>query len=203
MTALSVRVTLAALTALTLSVAPAQAQWGGAANGAHTEGYRDGVRAGHDDARDGRRYEYQRHRDYRSADTGYQSRDGRRDDYREQYRGGFIGGLSRWFLLVGTPALVGRQRALGAVVARGTTASGRAVVGVAQRHGADDGYERGLDDGRDGDRFDVRRHGRYRDGDRGYRRDYGSKALYQDAYRNAFERAYRAGFDDGQRRRRR
>lgn len=210
MTALSVRVTLAALTALTLSVTPAEAQWGARANGAHTEGYRDGVRAGNDDARDGRRYEYQRHRDYRSADTGYQSRDGRRDDYRQQYRAGFVAGYRDGFYSSGRrPSSGGAGPWSGGGPwndrndERGDDRGGRVVLDVARRNGADDGYKRGLDDGRDRERFDVRQHDRYRDGDRGYRRDYGPRSVYQDAYRNAFERAYRAGYENGQRQRRR
>ena len=82
---------LAAVVAL--AAAPAEAQrrdgWG---VGGYDAGYRDGARAGGDDARDGRAFEYQRHRDYRSADRGYSNRDGRRDAYADQYRAGFVAG---------------------------------------------------------------------------------------------------------------
>jgi hypothetical protein len=93
MSATHLRVTLAVVAVVTLMSAPAEAQrrdaWGATAQ---SEGYRDGARAGGDDARDGRPFEYQRHRDYRDGDRGYQSRSGRRDDYARQYRAGFIAG---------------------------------------------------------------------------------------------------------------
>ena len=61
-----------ALALLVLAGTSAEAQWrSGPGSGAYESGYRDGARAGDDDARDGRGYEYQRHRDYRSADRGY------------------------------------------------------------------------------------------------------------------------------------
>ena len=46
---------------------------------------------------------------------------------------------------------------------------------AAYSRGYDDGYRRGLEAARDGDRYDVRREGWYRSGDRGYNRRYGSR----------------------------
>jgi hypothetical protein len=60
--------------------------------------------------------------------------------------------------------------------------------------GYEDGLERGRDDGEDGDRYDVTRHGRYRDGDHGYRRSYGPRLEYVRSYRGGFEQGYRDGF---------
>ena len=51
------------------------------------------------------------------------------------------------------------------------------------------------------DRYDPRRHGRYRDADQGYRRDYGPRGVYEVSYRRGFERGYDEGYADGQRRR--
>jgi hypothetical protein len=52
---------------------------------------------------------------------------------------------------------------------------------------------------RDNDRFDPTRHGRYRSGDHGYDRRYGSKEEYKSTYREGFrsgyEEAYRGGRD--------
>jgi hypothetical protein len=66
-------------------------------------------------------------------------------------------------------------------------------------NGYRDGYDKGLEDARDNDRFDPTRHGRYRSGDRGYDRRYGSKEEYKSAYREGFrsgyEEAYRGGHD--------
>jgi len=66
-------------------------------------------------------------------------------------------------------------------------------------NGYRDGYDKGLEDVRDNDRFDPTRHGRYRSGDRGYDRRYGSKEEYKSTYREGFrsgyEEAYRGGRD--------
>ncbi len=47
----------------------------------------------------------------------------------------------------------------------------------------------------------MTRHSRYRNADHGYRREYGPKGLYQQAYRAAFERGYNEGYQDGRRNR--
>ena len=68
--------TFAALAVVALAAAPAEAQRrDGWSAGAYDTGYRDGARSGADDARGGRAFEYQRHRDYRSAGRGYNSSD--------------------------------------------------------------------------------------------------------------------------------
>lgn len=82
-----------AVLAVALLGAPAEAQWREAGDTtARHQGYRDGARAGGDDAREGRPYEYQRHRAYRGAESGHRPRDGRRDDYKQAYRAGFVAG---------------------------------------------------------------------------------------------------------------
>ena len=95
-----------ALAVLALAGTPAEAQWrGGQGSGAYESGYRDGARAGNDDARDGRGYEYQRHRDYRSADPGYDRRDRRSRGLPQQYPLGLRRRLSRRLLLARRPTL--------------------------------------------------------------------------------------------------
>jgi hypothetical protein len=66
---------------------------------------------------------------------------------------------------------------------------------TAFQNGYRDGRQQGLEDGRDNDRFDPMRHGRYRSADRGYLDSYGNKNAYKDAYRNGF----RAGYEDAYR----
>ncbi|MGE0362317.1 MAG: hypothetical protein AB7H93_10770 [Vicinamibacterales bacterium] len=207
MTARALGATFAALATVALAAGPAEAQrrdgWVGAA---YDSGYRDGVRAGGDDARDGRAFEYQRHRDYRSGDGGYSSRAGRRDTWSERYRAGFVAGYRDGYYSSGG----GRGR--GAV--RGSPWSGPPVGGarrpsafpgvsddIGYANGFEEGYKRGHDDGEDRDRYDPRRHGRYRDADQGYRREYGSRSVYEASYRRGFERGYDQGYADGQRRR--
>jgi len=59
-----------------------------------------------------------------------------------------------------------------------------------------DGYEKGLDDGRDGDRFAPEKQKWYRDGDRGYKGSYGSRDRYKIDYRDAFRQGYDQGYRD-------
>jgi hypothetical protein len=81
-------------------------------------------------------------------------------------------------------------------------------VDVAYDRGLQDGYERGRDAARDGERFDPRRERWYRNADRGYNRRYGSERQYREAYRDAFVRGYEQGYrearyrDNGRYRRR-
>lgn len=63
-------------------------------------------------------------------------------------------------------------------------------------NGYRDGYDKGFDDARDGDRFDLRRHRRYRDGEHGYDRDYG---MSRDRYRDIYRRGFSNGYEDGYR----
>jgi hypothetical protein len=62
-------------------------------------------------------------------------------------------------------------------------------------NGYRDGYDKGHDDARDNHRHDPFRQGRYRSGDHGYDRRYGSKDDYREVYRDGF----RNGYDDGYR----
>jgi hypothetical protein len=189
----------AALAVVALAGSPVHAQWGDP-RGGRDEGYRDGARAGGDDARDGRAFDYQRHRDYRAADNGYRSRDGRRDHYQQQYRAGFVAGYRDGYYSGG-----GRGAGRGAAPARPPSsygfrsgAPGRApLVDIAHGNGFEEGYRKGLEDARDRDRRDPWRHSRYRNADQGYRREYGPRSVYQRAYRAAFERGYDQGYHDG------
>ncbi len=65
---------------------------------------------------------------------------------------------------------------------------------VAFDNGYRDGYDKGREDGRDNDDFDPVRHGRYRDGDRGYDRRYGTREEYRLIYRDGFEAGYEEGY---------
>ena len=68
--------------------------------------------------------------------------------------------------------------------------------------GFEDGYERGLGDGRDGERYDPVRHREYRDAENGYTASYGSKDAYRNNYRAGFRQGYEEGYRDGTRYRR-
>jgi hypothetical protein len=73
------------------------------------------------------------------------------------------------------------------------------VNDVAFQNGYNDGYEKGLDDGRDRRSFDPTRQKWYRNGDRHYESRYGSKAQYENVYRQGFRNGYDAGYRDGDR----
>jgi hypothetical protein len=62
--------------------------------------------------------------------------------------------------------------------------------------GYSDGYEKGLEDVSKNRSFDPTRHGWYRSADRGYDSVYGTKAEYQNIYRDGFRDGYSAGFND-------
>jgi len=66
-------------------------------------------------------------------------------------------------------------------------------------NGYADGYEKGLEDGRDRREYDPVRHRWYREGDRGYESRDGSRAEYQNTYRDGFRSGYDAGYRDGER----
>lgn len=216
MTAKLLGALLTAIAVIALTGSPAQAQWADR-RGGHEDGYRDGAQAGADDARDGRPFEYQRHRDYRDADNGYERREGPRARYQEQYRAGYLAGYRDAYYS-------GGGRGAGSAVERGRpfpgygarpgyrngpafgsrAGSGQApIVDIAEGNGFEDGYQQGLVDGRDRDRPEATRHSRYRNADQGYRREYGPRRVYQQAYRAAFEQGYDRGYRESRDRRRR
>ena len=85
---------------------------------------------------------------------------------------------------------------------RGGTIWDRRTTGrydLAFENGENDGYKEGLKDGEKGDRFDPVREKRYRSGDHGYDKRYGSRELYKDRYRDGYRRGYELGYQDGRR----
>jgi flagellar biosynthesis/type III secretory pathway protein FliH len=60
-----------------------------------------------------------------------------------------------------------------------------------------DGYEQGLSDGREGNRYDPVKHREYRSGDLGYERSYGTRDAYKNNYRAGFRQGYEEGYRDG------
>ncbi len=67
---------------------------------------------------------------------------------------------------------------------------------VAAQVGFKDGIEVGRDDAHDRRLHDPHRAKRYRDGDHDYDDRYGSRDVYKQEYRAAFERGYDQGFRD-------
>jgi hypothetical protein len=167
---------------------------------AYDHGYEDGRRHGEGDARRGRSYDYDRHRDFRSADDGYRGY-GSRNGYRQDYRQGFATGYDEGY----------RRHARGyrgqrpSWNGRGPYSNGgRRDAAVyrspAGEHGYRDGYEQGRDDGGDGDRYDPVRAERYRSGDHDYDSRYGPREDYKREYRAAFQQGYDQGYREVRRR---
>jgi hypothetical protein len=70
---------------------------------------------------------------------------------------------------------------------------------VAISNGFSDGYEKGLNDGRDNHSFDPTRHKWYKSANRNYDSRYGSKEQYENLYRDGFRRGYDEGYRAGDR----
>lgn len=80
-----------------------------------------------------------------------------------------------------------------------STRAARVYQDPAFARGETDGYSRGADDGRKGERYDPARHSAYRDGDSGYAEGYGPRAAYKTNYRDGFRRGYEEGYRKGAR----
>lgn len=145
---------------------------------AYSIGYDEGRQHGAQDARGRRRFDYQRHGDYRHADAGYRGH-GDRHGYRTAFRQGFVAGYNDGYH---------RDARLG---------YGNVDVGSASpaaRNGYRDGVEQGRDDARRGGRFDPVRALRYRSAGHDYDRRYGLPEDYKRDYRAAFQAGYEQGY---------
>ena len=78
-------------------------------------------------------------------------------------------------------------------------ANARNFQDSASASGYDAGYDRGLIDGRDGQRYDPVRHKDYRDAERGYAESYGSRDGYKTNFRTGFRQGYEDGYREGSR----
>src|SRR5262245_15538797 len=145
----------------------ASAQWWSAGNQpAYREGYDRGVRAGNEDLRRGQTFNVTDEGDYRSADAGYRREYGRIDVYRTEFRRGYQDGYRIGYDQSGynnrnTPPPWSNGRGYG----RGGRWSGGTVYNrydLAGSNGYGDGYNAGVDDGRDRRRNDPISESRYR-----------------------------------------
>ena len=160
----------------------AQAGWNAPG---YNEGYQRGQSAGAEDSRRGDRFEFTDESDYRRGDAGYRSQYGNRDRYRDSFRYGYQEGYRNGY---GGYGQYGNGHMATGAMAVGP--SGNAYPrwpngGYTDRYdpahqtGLNDGYEAGLDDGRDNRRFDPVSEGRFRSANRGYESEYGSREAYK------------------------
>ena len=165
---------------------------------AYDRGYREGLQRGERDADRNRAFNIAGDAWYRDGDRGYNQRYGSRESYRMAYRDGFEVGYRRGYDNVRV-VYAGQGRRNARVIApRGA----RGYQEPAFARGYSDGFEKGLEDGRDRDRYDPVRHSDYREADQGYSGSYGSKDAYKNNYRAGFRQGYEDGYRDGPRSRR-
>ncbi len=174
---------------------------------AYDNGYREGLRDGQDAARDRRAFDLQREKDYRNADRGYNRSYGDKNRYRDSFRSGFADGYRESYNRYGYNGgynnggtygerTAPRRDGWGSPYPQTRYPSGDRGYGygygsnIAFQNGANDGYEKGIDDARHGRYPDYARQKWYRSGDRHYEREYGSKDLYRDQYRRGFQQGY-------------
>jgi hypothetical protein len=191
---------LALITGLAIAtpaIASAQAmpRWSAPRSTAYDEGYSRGRVSGAEDYRRGKHFDFTDESAYKKADLGYDSRMGKHDVYRDDFRRGFAEGYAAGFGprdlrssdVVMLPAVSDDD-----ALARPVTA-----MDLALATGYNDGYREGLNDGRAGHRDDPTGESRYHDGDHGYASSYGPKDFYRLRYRDAFIQGYERGFNEG------
>lgn len=83
--------------------------------------------------------------------------------------------------------------------ARGRGNPSRIYQDAANLKGYESGWDLGLADGRDGERYDPVRHRDYRNADRGYASSYGSRDGYKTKFRTGFRQGYEDGYREGTR----
>jgi hypothetical protein len=194
---------LAATPACAQTVYRGQSQWGSRA--AYDNGYREGRDQGERDARQRRNFSLERSNEYRRADRGYDRRDGNIEWYRREFRRGYEIGYRDGYGRAGyggrgnyDPYNDRRGRAGGyGYPSGGYGYPSGGYYGAAFQYGLNDGYEKGLEDARDGDRYDPVRHRWYRDGDRHYNSRYGAREVYKNEYRQGFREGYDRAFREG------
>lgn len=181
---------------------------------AFRSGYERGTRSGEEDGRRNSRFDYESKSEYRSGDAGWNRNYGDRESWRFDFRLGFQRGYSDGFSRYrGGSGGYGNYGGYGRddgwrpgtggpppwANGRGRGRGGYQYTDIAFRNGFTEGYEEGLKAGRDRQRFDPIGEGRYRDGDRGYNRNYGDRNFYRIRYREGFREGYEHGYEDGRR----
>ena len=196
-------------------------QWGVNRNDtrsiAFNNGYQEGLEHGQQAVRDRRPFDIEREKDYRSADEGYRREYGNKDLYRDEFRRGFAQGYQEAYARVdnryrdrrddrddrwgsGYPANGGIYG--GVIPDRGygndRGYGSRGGFDIAFRNGEADGYQKGLDDARDGKYPQPERQKWYRSGDRNYNgRDGISRDDYKNEYRRGFQEGYARAYNGG------
>jgi hypothetical protein len=185
-----------AMVAPSVAVAQTMPRWSAPRSTAYDEGYSHGRIAGADDYRRGRHFDFTDESAYKKADLGYDSRMGKHDVYRDDFRRGFAEGYAAGY---GPRDLRSSDVVMLPAVTEEAVDRPVTSMDLALATGFNDGYREGLNDGRAGHRDDPIGESRYKDGDHGYESSYGPKDFYRLRYRDAFLQGYQRGFEDGAR----
>jgi hypothetical protein len=184
---------------------------------AYDNGYREGIKEGERDARRRDAFNYQDERTWQRGDKGYHRSFGDRQRYEQSFRTGYAAGYSDAYRRYSPNYGYGDRGGYYPNTRGGSGYPGggygypgggygspgggygypgdsRYNYGPAYSNGIRDGYEKGREDARDRDSYDVLRHKWYRDGDRDYRSSYGPRQQYENLYRQAFREGYDRGY---------
>ena len=176
---------------------------------AYDNGFREGLKQGEKDGRRNTAFAFQDERTFQRADKGYHREYGPVERYRQSFRSGYSAGYSDGYQRYGrTYGFGGYGRQDQRRDSRGypNTYPGypqqspggyRDYGGAALQNGANDGYEKGVEDAHKNRSYDPRRHEWYRSGDRHYDGRFGSREQYKDPYRRGFMDGYDRGYREG------
>jgi hypothetical protein len=178
------------LTACAATTAQWGQQWGRQnSQSAYSDGFERGQRAGFEDARRGDRFQFSDESDYREV-----SRTRPRDNFGARYRDEFLRGFETGYRNGFEDRRFDRRDQRNLPPWSNGGGYGRGRYDNATQYGYEDGYQAGLNDAKDRNRFDPVGESRYRSGDRGYERNDGAREDYRARYRDAFRRGYEQGF---------
>ncbi|HSA93746.1 MAG TPA: hypothetical protein VLE48_12100 [Terriglobales bacterium] len=152
----------------------------------YDNGYRDGFNHGVADRSNRASYDY-RDASFQQADRGYAGWMGPRGQFRQGYRDGYRVGYDDAYF--GRSAQITRTYDEGVVTVR-PPGSGDAAFANGYR----DGLVAGRDEAREGKSFSPYNNGWYRNADRGYYGDYGSRDTYKHMYRQGYLEGYQQAY---------
>jgi hypothetical protein len=186
----------------------AQRSYADAQRVAYDNGLREGLKRGENDGRRNDVFAYQDERTFQRADKGYHREYGPLERYRQSFRSGYAAGYSDGYRRYARSSGYGRPDSRRD--SRGYPNTYPAYPGYPQQapgyggyrspafeNGANDGYEKGVEDARKNRSYDPRRHGWYRSGDRHYEGRYGPREPYKDVYSQGFTQGYDRGYREG------
>jgi len=187
------------MTLVAPTVAQAQPSYGwnrGDNNYGYDNGFRAGSREGERDAREGRRPGFKRDDAYEDADWGF--RGGDKGRYKYEFRRGYEAGYNTAYARFTRGGWYDNRPSVEVVVPGPAYPAYNGGIAGFGRIAYDNGYRDGVEEGRrDFHRehaYEPFRCDRYRDGDHGYERRFGSREAYRGDYRTGFRAGYDAGY---------